>query len=270
MSESETGTASHPDPLSDFVAALGEVTDIVKDKTASVSTKAGGSYSYSYANLGDLNAMLRPILARHNLAVTQQVTGGIEGVEVVTVVVHTSGWVKEYGPLLMRGRDDTPQAMGSAITYARRYSLLAAFNIATEDDDGAAASAPRGTRNQSGADPGPSGAPDDEPAAPRARRSRSSRSRATPDPALPTADATDVISPEALVGILEAFNQIHNDHQRKTAKDDFMAEFGRPHMLPADRITDAITWIEGRIAQAAADAAAAEAAVVAATEGAST
>lgn len=44
----------------------------------------------------------------------------------------------EFGPLVLP-YGNSPQAAGSAITYARRYALVAALGLATEDDDGAAA-----------------------------------------------------------------------------------------------------------------------------------
>jgi hypothetical protein len=60
-------------------------------------------------------------------------------VTVETILAHSSGeYISES--LTMVAIMDTPQSIGSAITYARRYSLLAALGVATCDDDGAAAS----------------------------------------------------------------------------------------------------------------------------------
>jgi hypothetical protein len=64
-------------------------------------------------------------------------------VSVSTLVVHVSGAVHQSPPLRLTAPND-PQKVGSAVTYARRYSLMATLGIAAadEDDDGAAARTP--------------------------------------------------------------------------------------------------------------------------------
>lgn len=52
-----------------------------------------------------------------------------------TVVMHSSGEYMEFPPLPIRPESSKPQATGSAITYARRYSLSSIFGIASEEDD---------------------------------------------------------------------------------------------------------------------------------------
>lgn len=58
----------------------------------------------------------------------------------ITTLLHTSG---QYisSRLVLYSKDNSPQAIGSAITYARRYSLAAIVGVVTEDDDGEAAMA---------------------------------------------------------------------------------------------------------------------------------
>ena len=122
-----------------FVAALGEMPTIPKAEEAKIaSTK--GSYSYRYADLAGYLDAVRPVLARHGLAVTQPVTM-LDGPPIVTTtVLHTSGqYVRSQFAMRVNGSD--AQAVGSAITYARRYALGALLCIATDDDDGAAATA---------------------------------------------------------------------------------------------------------------------------------
>lgn len=122
-----------------IVAAVAELSAIPRTRSARVPTKSGGEYSYTYADLGDSLDLIRPVLARHKLAVLQPVEtlDGRHGVS--TVILHESGEQMVFGPLFMPAGDGTAQAIGSAITYARRYSLLAALGLATEDDDAAAA-----------------------------------------------------------------------------------------------------------------------------------
>jgi hypothetical protein len=61
-------------------------------------------------------------------------------VTVETVFVHESGEMLECGKLHVPAAKHDPQGYGSALTYARRYSLMAACGIAPEDDDGNAGS----------------------------------------------------------------------------------------------------------------------------------
>ena len=123
-----------PDFYAALVAALGELSEVPKGQTASA-----GTYQYNYADLGTVLTYVRPILAKHGLAVTQPVTALDGNVVVETVILHTSGESLAFGKLSMP-RGQTPQQTGSAITYARRYSLLSTLGLATADDDGAAAS----------------------------------------------------------------------------------------------------------------------------------
>ena len=62
------------------------------------------------------------------------------GVAVETIFVHESGEMLSAGTLTVPASKQDPQGYGSALTYARRYSLMAACGIAPEDDDGNAAS----------------------------------------------------------------------------------------------------------------------------------
>jgi len=65
------------------------------------------------------------------------------GVTVETLFIHESGETFSAGRLHVPAAKQDPQGYGSALTYARRYSLMSACGIAPEDDDGNAASKPR-------------------------------------------------------------------------------------------------------------------------------
>lgn len=120
-----------------YVAAQAEMPEITKGRKANV-----GNYSYTYADLGDTLNAVRPILAKHGLAIAQDVSRHERMVEVFTLIVHRSGESVSFGPMGFES-GSTPQASGSAVTYARRYSLLAALGLATEDDDGQSAAKDR-------------------------------------------------------------------------------------------------------------------------------
>ena len=125
-------TTEQPSFAADLVSLLGELEDVKRAQRANM-----GTYSYSYADLGDVESYVRPILARHRFGHTQQVYGEPGRVSVATELVHVSGETKVSPALAMRAPDN-PQQVGSIITYLRRYSLLAALGLATEDDDGRA------------------------------------------------------------------------------------------------------------------------------------
>lgn len=117
-----------------FVAALGEMKDVTKAKTANA-----GTYQYRYADLADVLGDARPILAAHGLALFQVPVVRDGRAEVTTTVWHASGQWLRLAPLSLPA-GETAQSAGSAITYARRYSGQGAVGVASEDDDGAAAS----------------------------------------------------------------------------------------------------------------------------------
>ena len=74
------------------------------------------------------------------LAYTQEVVSEGNQVSVTTLIFHSSGQFIELGPLSVPVAKNDAQAFGSAETYARRYSLSAAFGITSDlDDDGTAA-----------------------------------------------------------------------------------------------------------------------------------
>lgn len=118
-----------------FVAAQADMPSIGKDNT--VRTK---QFSYKYADLPSIIAAIRPVLKKHGLAFAQAVLSEGGYVGVTTRVIHLGGHIETFGPLYMPAGSDA-QAVGSATSYARRYSLIAALGIAPdEDDDGQRAS----------------------------------------------------------------------------------------------------------------------------------
>ncbi len=94
-----------------------------------------------YADLAACWEAARDPLSRNGLAVVQTTTPGEDGsLIVVTTLSHTSGeWFRGYLPIKPVKTD--PQALGSAITYGRRYSFAAIIGLAPEDDDGESAMA---------------------------------------------------------------------------------------------------------------------------------
>ena len=90
----------------------------------------------------DLSACVEAVIEGLNsagIALIQRTSEDLNGVTVETVFIHESGEMLECGKLHVPASKQDPQGYGSALTYARRYSLMAACGIAPEDDDGNAA-----------------------------------------------------------------------------------------------------------------------------------
>ena len=141
--------------INELAAALakaqGEFPLIPKDCVAKVTTKAGGSYSFKYADLDTILATVRPVLSRHDLALmvdieTVRNEANERAMRATIRLVHSSGqWCQTTGLAIAIDADayarQPAQASGSAATYATRYAIEAALAIrASDDDDGAGAS----------------------------------------------------------------------------------------------------------------------------------
>ena len=115
-----------------LAAAQGEIENAVKNS-------ANPHFRSRYADLAEIINTVRPVFARHGLAVVQSPSydGGIASV--TTMLTHKSGqWIRDTASAPASKLDS--QGIGSATTYLRRYSLAAFAGIAQEDDDGNAAS----------------------------------------------------------------------------------------------------------------------------------
>jgi len=92
-------------------------------------------FKSSYADLVSIWASIRELLLDHNLCVVQDALTLPEGISVCTRIIHESGEYFEFGPLVMPVSKDDAQAVGSAISYGKRYALGAALGIVAEKDD---------------------------------------------------------------------------------------------------------------------------------------
>lgn len=93
-----------------------------------------------YADLAACVEAVIDALNGNGIALLQQTSECADGVIVETMFLHESGESISCGKLHVPASKQDPQGYGSALTYARRYSLMAACGIAPEDDDGNAAS----------------------------------------------------------------------------------------------------------------------------------
>lgn len=116
-----------------------------------VKAEKTGAHKIKYATLKDILSVVRPALLKYGVRIRQGAEtsrgadegAGIKGrlVPVYTDLVHTATGMMERTTVEIPIAKLDAQAMGSALTYGRRYSLLAALGITTDeaDDDGVGA-----------------------------------------------------------------------------------------------------------------------------------
>ena len=117
------------DDITKLLAALSKFQGAVK---AAVKGKEG--YGYKYADIAAVVAVAQEPLAKNGLCVTH-ITVPVNGRTCLrTILGHESGqWILGDYPLIPVKND--PQAIGSAVTYARRYNFMAILGLPVADDD---------------------------------------------------------------------------------------------------------------------------------------
>lgn len=108
---------------------------------AALKTSSNPHFKSRYADLAACVEAVIDSLNENGLALIQQTHECDSGVIVETMFIHESGETFSAGKLHVPASKNDAQGYGSALTYARRYSLMAACGIAPEDDDGNAATA---------------------------------------------------------------------------------------------------------------------------------
>lgn len=119
--------------ITELATALAKAQGEIKNATKSSDNPY---FKSKYADLAEVLNVAREPLAKNGLSIMQANEGVANGyMSVTTLLLHSSGqYIKATGTFPV-GKQD-PQGAGSALTYARRYSLAAMLGIAQEDDDG--------------------------------------------------------------------------------------------------------------------------------------
>lgn len=104
----------------------------------------GTGHNIKYATFEDINDVAKPIMSKYGFAVSFKVVETDRGVRVTGLLLHRSGHREETEmtfPSDTSGSKNAVQALGSSISYAKRYIMSAMLNITTrgEDDNGFAA-----------------------------------------------------------------------------------------------------------------------------------
>lgn len=118
--------------INELAKALADFQSEVKDPT---KDKENPYFKSKYVALDGVLQTVRPVLAKHGLSVMQLPTSDETAVTVTTLLMHSSGQFIESEPFKVLLTKKDAQAAGSALTYARRYSLSSVLGIAWDDDD---------------------------------------------------------------------------------------------------------------------------------------
>lgn len=102
-------------------------------------------FKSKYAPLDVVINTVKPVLAANGLSFIQSTGSEGENISVTTLLIHESGEWIESDPLVLPAyqtkgggaKEFNAQGAGSALTYARRYSLSAILGLSSEDDDDA-------------------------------------------------------------------------------------------------------------------------------------
>jgi hypothetical protein len=134
--------STHSEQLGELATALsaaqGEFGAIPKDTD-------NPFFGSKFSSLATVRKVSAPVLAKHGLSVSQWIGFDETGDLLTTVLLHNSGQFISDTMRLHLVKID-PQSQGSATTYAKRYSYMAALGLVSDDDDDGSAAMPRQER----------------------------------------------------------------------------------------------------------------------------
>lgn len=122
---------------SDLIKAISETKDIVADSN-------NPFHKSKYASLSAHLSVIKPIFAKHKLAIIQMPCSSdgcgawkenVYGVGVKTIIIHANGTSIETSCVIPMEAGASGQQAGAIISYLRRYALASVACVATEDDD---------------------------------------------------------------------------------------------------------------------------------------
>lgn len=128
-----------------YIQVKSNIVQPKRTHTVNVSTRKGTSYSYKYADLSDVDKavmdacrMVKDKDGNVTFGYFFDIENGTDGISVQTIMVDSAGGMMKSDKVWFKNNfiDDAQQTAG-LISYAKRYSLSAAFGIASEEDDDA-------------------------------------------------------------------------------------------------------------------------------------
>jgi hypothetical protein len=127
---------SASESLKELASAFAKAQAEIEGATAD---KQNPHFRSRYADLGNVVDAIKPAITKHGLSFVQVSHNDESAACIETIILHSSGEWLSCGCVSVPVSKHDAQGYGSALTYARRYSLAAAFGVAPEDDDGNAA-----------------------------------------------------------------------------------------------------------------------------------
>ena len=121
-------------PLNEIGAALAKAQ---ADMTNPKFDRENPHFRNRFASLAAVRDAVIPVLAKHGISLTQDLTSEGNAVRCLTILTHASGQQMRFGPLSMPATKADAQGLGSAATYARRYALMAVAGVVGDEDDDA-------------------------------------------------------------------------------------------------------------------------------------
>ncbi len=127
-----------------FTSALARMQSELPSIVENGAIAVNGQVRSKYARFEDINDVVRPILQKHGFAITFRVNQIEAQIEVKAVLSHEDGHAEETSmrlPADNSGSKNSVQAVGSSVSYGKRYTMCALLNITSkgEDDNGGAA-----------------------------------------------------------------------------------------------------------------------------------
>lgn len=187
-----------------LAAAQLEYVPVPKNKTAKVKMKAGGEFSYNYADLADCLGMALPRLAKHGIAFLQpnELSDGVK-LRVTTLLTHESGeWMQSDG--IEISEDGDPQQFGAESTYFRRYDGSSMIGVAPDEDTDAQNAGVRSTKKMTPAQVEASRPTTTAQSAQQAHQ----RAATAPAAAQPQAAQLKFIPPNGLTAVIKGVKEI--------------------------------------------------------------
>ena len=121
-----------PEVITAFVNAQKSFRPVIKNSV-------NPHFKNKYADLSAVIDAVIDALHEHGFALSQATIPEKDGVKVQTMLIHTSGETMTFGELFIPSPKNDAISFGSALSYARRYSILTSLGLAPEDDDGSRA-----------------------------------------------------------------------------------------------------------------------------------
>lgn len=126
---------NHSATIGALAAALAKAQKHIK---GALKDSTNPFYKSSYADLASVQDAIRDPLSDNELAVIQGASSEAARVTVTTLIAHSSGeWISSS--LSATAKDESPQSLGSCVSYLRRYGISSLVGVAQVDDDGESA-----------------------------------------------------------------------------------------------------------------------------------